>query len=108
MEHNDLYWGWAFHRGGLLPPGDRGRPLAAHRGPYPGGGGRETEVVCWAPSFRRRTKSPGGSWTHGIEHVGVVRDQELWPSMEKMVKGSAQPGTAPTKDMGAFYHSPAT
>ena len=28
-----------------------------------------------------------GGWTHGIEHVGVVRNQELWPSMEKMVKG---------------------
>lgn len=28
-----------------------------------------------------------GGWTHGIEDVGVVRNQELWPEVEMMSKG---------------------
>lgn len=59
------------------------RPLEGEEGPL-----RSRRGSCVpGPVLPPQHKVSRGGWTHCIEDIGVVRNRQLWPGVDMMVKG---------------------
>lgn len=82
-EHNGLYWERSTLPALMVIEAAHGTcVLEAGEGHLRSGRLR----LCAGPILPPQHEVSRGSWTHGIEDVGIVRNQELWPGVDIMMK----------------------